>query len=167
MTAAVDANSVWIGAYRLAFALARVWWFVRRPHTEGAVVAIWYDGRVLLVRSSYRRHYGLPGGFVRRGETHAQAASREIDEELHLRIPPADLRLAWQGSTFFEHRYDTTTIWEITLDARPTVQADGREIVYADWKTAAEARSLLLSPPVAGYIRSKGGHHATGRQETT
>jgi 8-oxo-dGTP pyrophosphatase MutT (NUDIX family) len=143
---------VWTGFYRLLFALARAWWFVRRPRTEGAVVAFWCDGRVLLVKSSYRRHYGLPGGFVRRGETHAQAASREVAEELHLQIPPTDLTLASRESTVFEYRHDTTTIWEITLDAPPAIQVDGREIIFAAWKTPAEARALLLLPPVASYF---------------
>ena len=140
----------WI--YRLLFAGARVWWFVRRPHTQGAVAAIWHDGHVLLVRSSYRRHYGLPGGFVKRGETHAEAASREVLEELHLTIRPDDLRLAWRGSSFFEHRHDTTSVWEITLQALPTICVDGYEVVSAEWTTPTEARTLLLSPPVERYL---------------
>lgn len=143
---------MWTAFYRLAFALARAWWFVRRPHTQGAVVAIWHQGRVLLVRSSYRRSYGLPGGFIKHGETPAEAASRELAEELQLHIPPADLKVAWRESTFFEHRHDTTTVCEITLDALPTIRVDGREIVAAEWTTPIDARSLALSPPVAGYL---------------
>jgi ADP-ribose pyrophosphatase YjhB (NUDIX family) len=150
------------GFYRLAFALARVWWFVWRPHTQGAVVAIWHQGRVLLVKSSYRRRYGLPGGFVKRGEASADAASRELAEELGVHIPPVDLRLAWSGSTYFEYRHDTTTVWEITLDAPPTIRVDGAEIVSADWRTPAEARSLTLSPPVASYLLARDGRKTAG-----
>src|SRR5690348_8774781 len=59
----------WIArlAYRAAYLLARAWWFLRRPETRGSVVALWHDGRVLLVRTSYRRQYTLPGGFMKRG----------------------------------------------------------------------------------------------------
>jgi len=113
---------------------------------------MWHDGRVLIVKSSYRRHYGLPGGFLERGETAADAASREVCEELQVQIPSAALKLAWRGSTVFEHRHDTTTVWEISLDAPPAIRVDGGEIVSAEWKTPAEARSLLLSPSVASYL---------------
>ena len=89
---------------------------------------------------------------MKRGETDAEAASREVFEELQLIIPPHALRLAWRGSTFFEHRHDTTTVWEIALDALPTIRTDGGEVVSAEWKTPTEARSLLLSPPVASYL---------------
>ena len=38
-------------AYRSAYLMARAWWFIRRPHTFGSVVAVWCDGRLLLVRT--------------------------------------------------------------------------------------------------------------------
>ncbi|MFN2606997.1 MAG: NUDIX domain-containing protein [Acidimicrobiales bacterium] len=40
------------------------------------------DGAVLLVRHSYRRGWGLPGGLLKRGEPPATAAAREAREEL-------------------------------------------------------------------------------------
>ena len=53
--------------YRAAYLAARIWWFIRRPHTNGSLVALWCDGRLLLVRTSYRQLYSLPGGFIIRG----------------------------------------------------------------------------------------------------
>jgi 8-oxo-dGTP pyrophosphatase MutT (NUDIX family) len=113
---------------------------------------MWHDGRVLIVQSSYRRHVGLPGGFQKRGETALETVTREVFEELRFTIPPAALTLAWEGSTVFEHRRDTTTIWEATFDVPPAIQVDGGEIVAAVWKTPAEARALPLTPPVAAYL---------------
>jgi 8-oxo-dGTP diphosphatase len=85
-------------SYRCVFVAARVWWFLRRPRTTGALVAIWSGERLLLVRSSYRsRRYSLPGGFVKRGEAPRDAAQRELAEELGLTIQAPALRLAWEG----------------------------------------------------------------------
>src|SRR5262245_38500630 len=93
--------------YRLVYRAALVWWFIRRPHTAGSVVAIWSGGRVLLVRTSYRPHYSLPGGFTRSSETPAAGAARELHEELGLRVDPAALKPVWQGIKFFEFRRDS------------------------------------------------------------
>ena len=142
-------------AYRSAYLMARAWWFIRRPHTFGSVVAVWCDGRLLLVRTSYRRQYNLPGGFLKPRETALDAAVREVSEELHLVLPPDALTLRWHGSTIFEHRHDTTTIWEIVLDAQPSIHVDGREVVWAGWWTPAEALALALSPPVRAYLANR------------
>jgi ADP-ribose pyrophosphatase YjhB (NUDIX family) len=139
-------------AYRFAYVAARAWWFVRRPKTFGSVVALWNDGRLLLVRSSYRRQYTLPGGFLKRGEDPRQAALRELSEELSLLLPAAALALAWQGTRRFEYRDDTLTVWEVVLTDPPPVRVDDREIVWAGWKTPAEARRLPLLPHVREYL---------------
>jgi hypothetical protein len=47
---------------------------VRRPDHEGAVVAVWPDGRILAVQRSYRANPSGPGGGMRRGEVPRQAA---------------------------------------------------------------------------------------------
>lgn len=44
------------------------------------------DGKVLLIRQSYRNHWGLPGGLLQRRESAESAARREIAEEVDLDI---------------------------------------------------------------------------------
>lgn len=44
------------------------------------------DGRLLLVRQVYRRRWGVPGGLLQRGEDAADAARREVLEEVGLAI---------------------------------------------------------------------------------
>jgi 8-oxo-dGTP diphosphatase len=51
-----------------------------------AVVVERPDGRILLVRHSYRRRWGTPGGLLNRGETPDVAARREVDEEIGLDV---------------------------------------------------------------------------------
>lgn len=55
----------------------------------GVSVAIWRDGKVLLIQRGqdpWRGAWSLPGGRVERGETLAQAAARELMEETGLVI---------------------------------------------------------------------------------
>jgi ADP-ribose pyrophosphatase YjhB (NUDIX family) len=55
--------------------------------TVGAICIIERDdGRVLLVRHSYRDRWGFPGGLLARGETPAAGAVREAREECDIDI---------------------------------------------------------------------------------
>lgn len=55
--------------------------------TAGAVAIIERDdGRWLMVKPVYRQGWSLPGGLIDRGEAPADAAVREFQEELGLRI---------------------------------------------------------------------------------
>ncbi|MDG4807358.1 NUDIX hydrolase [Micromonospora sp. WMMD1120] len=51
-----------------------------------AAGALFFDdeGRVLLVRPSYKKHWDIPGGYVEPGESPRAACIREIQEELGL-----------------------------------------------------------------------------------
>lgn len=48
------------------------------------LVSSFFDGagRILLVQPRYKDHWDIPGGYVESGETPAQAAAREVHEEL-------------------------------------------------------------------------------------
>src|SRR5438477_12347197 len=95
-------DRLWRLAYYGAYRLLRLWWLLRRPRHRGALVALWHDGKILLVRSSYRARWDLPGGGVRRGEAAEAAARRELDEELGLELPAGALRRSYDGEIFWE-----------------------------------------------------------------
>ncbi len=139
--------------YRLAYLALRVWWFVRRPHTRGAAVALWHEGRILMLRTSYRDCLSLPGGFVRAGEPSEQAARRELREELGISIPQQELRHAWHGMIRFESRRDEIDIWEASVTEAPTPYVTGREIVWSAWLPPAEALTHVLLPHVVAYLK--------------
>jgi 8-oxo-dGTP diphosphatase len=142
--------------YRLAYLGLRAWWFVRRLATHGACVALWHDGKVLLIRTSYRNCYSLPGGFVRRGEPSTHAARRELQEEVRIDLSDHQLRLAWSGTLPFESRQDTVDIWEVLLEDVPAVRLATHELVWAGWVHPADALGRHLLPHVAIYLAQKG-----------
>jgi 8-oxo-dGTP diphosphatase len=59
--------------------------------TVGAICVVERpDGRVLVVRHSYRRRWGFPGGLVKRNEAIEDAARREAREEVGVDIVLVD-----------------------------------------------------------------------------
>lgn len=50
--------------------------------------------RVMLVEPTYKDDWDLPGGYVESGETPAQAAAREVREELGIAVTPGPLLVA-------------------------------------------------------------------------
>ncbi len=84
----------WRLAYRPGFRAARLWWRLRRPDHDGAVVAVWNGGRVLVVQQSYRRNLSWPGRGMHHGEEPQKAAERELREEFRLDVRPDDLVFA-------------------------------------------------------------------------
>jgi 8-oxo-dGTP diphosphatase len=63
----------------------------RSIHVSAAVIHD-ADGRLLLVRKAGTSAFMQPGGKPEPGETPEETLARELDEELGVRLSPADLR---------------------------------------------------------------------------
>jgi 8-oxo-dGTP pyrophosphatase MutT (NUDIX family) len=141
----------WRTAYRVGFPLARVWWRLwRRPH-QGALVAIHVGPALLLVRTSYRRGWTLPGGGVRRGETPEAAARRELAEELGL-VATA-LRFAGVTHGYYDGRPDRVHFFELRLEQPPPLRLDNRETIAARLFAPPELSGLPLTGSVIAYLQ--------------
>ena len=59
-----------------------------RSRAYVAAGVLFFDdaGRILLVQPTYKDHWDIPGGYVETGETPAQAAAREVREELDIQM---------------------------------------------------------------------------------
>ena len=147
-TALIDL--AWRIILRVGFRLARLWWRIRRPHHEGALVAIYIGQQLLLVKSSYRAEWGLPGGSIHPGETPEAAAHREMDEEIgfstNALIPAGSVYGVWDG------RRDRVHFFELHLDSPPKLRLDNREIIATRLASPEELPSIALTGPVAAYL---------------
>ena len=150
-------NALMRALYRVAHWGLRLLWFLRRPETTGALVAVWHHGRVLLVKNSYRSELTLPGGYVRPREDRRTTAARELREEVGIRVQPKRLVHAYHGTHFFEYRKDTLDIYELEVDEEPNVAVDDREVVRAEFHTPGEALGMTIVPHLEEYLSRRMG----------
>jgi 8-oxo-dGTP pyrophosphatase MutT (NUDIX family) len=133
--------------YRVAYQLARVYWFVVRPKKSGVKCLITRGDEVLLVRHTYgdRRVWELPGGAVKRREAPLQTARREMQEELGLSI--SDWIALGDFFAKYEHRKDTMHCFHAVVgDVSPV--ADRIEIAQVRWFPVA-----ALPAPTGRFVR--------------
>lgn len=142
-------------AYKVAHRMLRAYWAVRRPHTHGALVALWHEGRLMIIKNSYRFHYSLPGGYVRTGESATAAARRELVEEVDLHVPLGQLREVYSRTHSFENRRDRVTIVETEVEEPPVFRVDNREVVWAGFETPQQILSRPIVPHLEEYLRAR------------
>lgn len=109
-------------------------WFAP-SYTVGALCVIEDDdGRILLVRQIHRDDWGIPGGLAKRGEDLADAARREVFEEIGVAVeligPPAVVVDPVPRRVDVVHRARVIAPSRID-DVRPS----SVEIVEAQWFT--------------------------------
>ncbi|MFY2558715.1 NUDIX hydrolase [Corallococcus terminator] len=138
--------------YRGAYTLARVYWFVRNPRTQGVFVGVWHEGRVLLLQNSYKQQLSMPGGGMERDESPAEAGARELHEEVGVRVDPASLRPAFEAVGTSENKEDHVRFLELDVDSEPTLTIDDREVTWAAFIDLDTALRLPVSPLVRAYL---------------
>ena len=143
-------DAVWRMALRVGFQLARVWWHLRLPRHEGALVAIYVGRALLLLKSTYRAEWNFPGGSVHPGETPDAAAQREMEEEIGLSsyvlLPAGSACGTWDG------RRDRVHFFELHLDRMPELRLDNREIIAVHLASPEELHGIALTAAVSAYL---------------
>jgi 8-oxo-dGTP pyrophosphatase MutT (NUDIX family) len=92
------------------YQLLRTAWFVRRPRTYGAhALALTPERKIILVKLRYTRGWRLPGGGRHAGEDPADAALRELGEEIGM-VSHGRLRLAAELEQRPDHRRDFVSL---------------------------------------------------------
>ena len=131
------------------------------PTTHGALVALWHEGRILLVQNSYVPYRSLPGGYVNRHETGRDAAVRELREETGFEVRPFELRLALDQWHKWEGKNEHIEIFELDLKEPINLQVDNREVIEASFVEPEKALAMKLFPPLREVIQRR----MTGKTE--
>ena len=69
---------------------------IARPRVAAGALIRDAEGRILIVKPTYKQGWDIPGGYVEPGESPANACRRELKEELNLdRVPGRMLVVDW------------------------------------------------------------------------
>ena len=109
------------------------------PDILVAAIALIRDRRLLMVTARGRDVWYLPGGKIDPGESAAQAAAREAEEEVSVRLDPASLdplfTVLIQAHGEPEGRLVRMSVFGAATTAVPTASA---EVSAVHWAAAAD-----------------------------
>lgn len=145
----------WIIFYRMAYRVMQVFWALKGRRPEGAFVAMWCDGKVLLVSTSYLRYYTFPGGGKKRNETPVETAVREAREEVGVSLSADALTRMDSEVDAAGFARERIALFETHFDVAPDIKIDGREIVAAEWFDLASPETRKLWPLCMVYMDFK------------
>jgi len=148
-------DALWRWLHRLAATLWDARNFVVRPEIAGAAVLVRVADELLVIRTSYRRWYSVPGGGIERGEEPRRAAARELHEEVGLAVDETALRPLGTFVVEHSHILDHVHVYELRLDAKPELRIDRREVVWAGFRPEATLGELALWPPLPIVLAAK------------
>ncbi len=143
--------------YWLAYRLKLLYNFFIFPDTYGVYIAVWVNGRILLIKNSYKSYYTIPCGGLYKHETNKQGAIRELFEEVNIKVSKDDLVFVASLLSLVENMNDHITLYEINLSEVPEFQVDNREVIWANFEEPEEALKRDLFPAVQEYLRNKVG----------
>src|SRR3989344_7426790 len=133
---------------------------MNEPILKVVSVLLIRDESVLLVRHINSKHieniYGHPGGKLEAGETEAEAAKREIQEETALVTTLADLRelpTLWTGDVTFKNGNVRTCAMRVFLCRHYEGEIRGTKKEAPAWVPLSEVSKLPLLPNVEKAIR--------------
>lgn len=70
-----------------------LWWALLRGTQRTRVLCVYEDEVLLVLPTLAPNRWSLPGGGIREGEDPAEAACRELHEEIGVRVEPGELQM--------------------------------------------------------------------------
>ena len=127
----------------------------RNPLLHGSYVAVWSGGRLLLIRNSYKPGETLPAGGLKRGESHREAARRELAEEVGIHVAADQLEYACEIEIRGRYGRDRSQFFELHLERDPEVKIDRREVIWSTFCPAQELAERPLIRIVRQYLAQR------------
>jgi ADP-ribose pyrophosphatase YjhB (NUDIX family) len=141
--------------YKLGYRALLILWFFTRPTVYGVYIAVWHQEKLLVIKNSYKKRFTIPCGRIKRGEDRAEAAVRELYEEVNLKLEKEQLTFVGEFKGQHKHATDIGIFFEITMTEMPQVQVDKREVVWARFLPLHQINDLKLNPTVETWLNQR------------
>ena len=124
----------------------------RRIHVSAAVI-VDGDGRLLLVRKTGTTAFMQPGGKPEPGEAPDETLSRELAEEIGVRVPPRDLHPLGSYAAAAANEPGFVVVADVfAVDIGTQQPQPAAEIAELRWVTRADAADLEIAPLAREYF---------------
>lgn len=123
-------NSMFRLGYRLVYAMYRRFCFIYKSSSIGTQMAVWAEGRLLVIKNSYRPGLHMPGGHASSDLSFMENALKELWEETGVKLSPENVSFA---RTVRHRRHGvlvTDFIYRAELTRMPVVTLDQREVIF-------------------------------------
>ncbi len=125
--------------YKIAYPIAKLYWFFIRPNTQGVRCVVVCGEDVLLIKHTYGSQLRTTvGGGIHKGETEESAVIREVKEEVALNL--YGLTKVGEVTHTKEFKNDTIHVFVARTDEREFV-LDESEVKEAVWFKFSELPS--------------------------
>lgn len=103
---------------------------IARKRIGGGVVFLNRKNQILLVKASYKDNWLLPGGIVDKNESPKEAAAREAQEEIGIKVRKLKLvSVFWGIDKEYDDDYLTFDFYGGVIKKEEDVKIDGDEII--------------------------------------
>lgn len=115
------------------------------------------DGKILIVKTTYKDHWEIPGGVVEMNESPREACKREILEELTLHVEPTSLLCLDYGAATKEKSESLQFVFDggqLSQNQIDAIQLDNKELSEYRFVDAKKAAKLLSGSLGARVLKS-------------
>jgi 8-oxo-dGTP pyrophosphatase MutT (NUDIX family) len=128
---------------------------VARKRVSAGVIFLNNKKQILLVKTSYKKYWSLPGGMIDKNESPKDAAIREAEEEIGIKVKNLKLgSIGWGMEKEYDDDYITFQFNGGIIEDEKSIRIDNEEIIDFKFADVNKIKNLVSPGTNAGIIES-------------